>query len=372
MTTEVGDKGLVFSAGSPYSTFSTVGTPSVGDKVTLYNLGSDQRLAVPTLAFTLTDQVWVIPDFPFKGFKWKYDFKLGVLNIGGRKMWILQTAAAEWTARYLHNLVSLPDGSVVLTGGTQVWHSLDQGVSWHQHTTGTPWWSTPGGYSTLTLLDGSILLTGGSAPKNNQVWHSLDAGVSWHQHTTGTPWWSARYNHSTVLMPDGSIILTGGYDESTPILNDVWRSTDAGETWVQQTAAAGWSKREWHTTVAFADASIVLMGGWVGPDWFDASREVWQSTDLGVNWTRLTETAEWLGSMNHGSVVISDGSIILMRGAGDVWRSTDYGATWTTLGDAEYGNRFSIACCRLSDDSIVVAGGVRPDNTRLNDVWRYP
>jgi hypothetical protein len=82
MTTQVDDKGIVFAAGSEYSTFSTVGTPIVGDKVTLYMLGSGQKLAVPNLTFGLSDVIWVVPSFQFAGFDWTFDWNLNAIKIG--------------------------------------------------------------------------------------------------------------------------------------------------------------------------------------------------------------------------------------------------------------------------------------------------
>jgi PKD repeat protein len=60
-------------------------------------------------------------------------------------------------------------------------------------------------------------------------------------------------------MPDGSIVLMGGFND-TALLNDLWRSTDKGQTWAQ-VQNAGWSGRFHHTSVAMPDGSIVLMGG---------------------------------------------------------------------------------------------------------------
>jgi PKD repeat protein len=61
----------------------------------------------------------------------------------------------------------------------------------------------------------------------NETWTLVNAGSGW----------SARYGHSSVVTPDGSIVMMGGTDGST-VQNDVWRSTDNGATWSQQTAGA--------------------------------------------------------------------------------------------------------------------------------------
>ena len=44
----------------------------------------------------------------------------------------------------------------------------------------------------------------------------------------------------------------------------MWRSTDQGVTWTQMTASAEWSGRNAHTSVVLPDGSIVLMGGYNG------------------------------------------------------------------------------------------------------------
>jgi len=81
VTTEVGDRGLVFSAGSDWSTYVTVAKPVVGEKVILYNLGSSgQQLAVPVLAFSLTDFTFTVPSFQFAGFDWKFNWDLFLAN----------------------------------------------------------------------------------------------------------------------------------------------------------------------------------------------------------------------------------------------------------------------------------------------------
>ena len=122
-------------------------------------------------------------------------------------------------------------------------------------------------------------------------------------------------------------MLIGGYDGS--YRRDVWRSTDQGVTWTQMTAAASWSARSGHTSVALPDASIVLMGG------FDTSyrRDVWRSTDQGATWTRMTLGAEWTDRRSHTSVALPNGSIVLMGGYGssyernDIWRLETAGSS---------------------------------------------
>jgi type II secretory pathway component GspD/PulD (secretin) len=167
----------------------------------------------------------------------------------------------------------------------------------------------------------------------NDVWRSTDKGVTWMQQTAAASW-SERYGHSSVALPDGSIVLMGGGSSGGSLMNDVWRSTDNGVTWTQQTTATSWSERKFHISVALPDGSIVLMGGY---SLFNSrTNDVWRSSNNGVTWTQQTAAASWVGRDSHTAVTLPDGSIVLMGGfdgesamLNDVWRSTDNGVTWT-------------------------------------------
>ena len=73
--------------------------------------------------------------------------------------------------------------------------------------------------------------------------------------------------------------------------SDVWRSTDNGATWTQMKPwdATGWSGRFGHSSVVMPDGSIVLMGGIDG----SVKNDVWRSTDKGATWTQVTANAGW-------------------------------------------------------------------------------
>lgn len=183
--------------------------------------------------------------------------------------------------------------------------------------------------------------------------------------------WSARGGHRSVALPDGSIVLMGGDDGDKK--NDVWRSIDQGATWTLMTAAAEWSARSAHTSVVLTDGSIVLMGGYDGSSRQD---DVWRSTDQGATWTLVTDDAPWTARNAHTSVALPDGSIVLMAGYSgssylqDVWRSTDQGATWTQMSSSPgWAGRTSAASAALPDGSIVIMGGYT-GSTYPNDVWR--
>ncbi|MCX6696905.1 MAG: PKD domain-containing protein [Methanoregula sp.] len=254
-------------------------------------------------------------------------------------------------------------------------------ASWTQQTASAGW-SGREAHSSVAMPDGSIVLMGGI---NNivglmkDVWRSTDNGVTWTQQTASAGW-SARELHSSVVMPDGSIVLMGGYDGNYYHIykNDVWRSIDNGATWNQMNASAGWSGRSFFSSVAMPDGSIVLMGGWSYP-YNKLCNDVWRSTDKGATWTQMTASAGWSARYLHSSVAMPDGSIVLMGGQvwggykNDVWRSTDNGATWTQqTATAGWSARNRFSSVAMPDGSIVLMGGC--DNSYdsyKNDVWRF-
>jgi PKD repeat protein len=198
---------------------------------------------------------------------------------------------------------------------------------------------------------------------------------SWTEMTSSAGW-LGRIRFSSVVMPDGSIVLMGGKEEGLlNLTNDVWRSTNNGADWTRITTGAEWEPREGHSSVVMSDGSIILMGG---SNSSSQKNDVWRSTNNGADWTQMTASAEWSARTTHSSVVMSDGSIVLMGGnsdgsyRNDVWRSTDNGATWTQLtGTAEWSGRGHFCSVVMPDGSIVLMGGYDDgENGGWNDVWR--
>jgi hypothetical protein len=165
-------------------------------------------------------------------------------------------------------------------------------------------------------------------------------------------------------------------------VDSTWISTppmNSSTTLKQINASAGWLPRMDHSSVVMPDGSVVLMGGNYGGE----ANDTWRSTDYGATWTLMTAHAGWPARAYHSCVVIPDGSIILMGGGSnmnDTWRSTDYGATWTLMtASAGWSAREYHTSVVMPDGSIVLMGGrslIRwtsgPNRFGIfyNDVWR--
>lgn len=81
----VGDKVIVFGAGSDFAHAVELTTPNIGDTVTLYPLPDETQIAVPNLTFDLDNYVFVTPSFQFAGFDFNVDFDFQLLLLALEK-----------------------------------------------------------------------------------------------------------------------------------------------------------------------------------------------------------------------------------------------------------------------------------------------
>ncbi|WP_332448769.1 PKD domain-containing protein [Methanoculleus sp.] len=144
--------------------------------------------------------------------------------------------------------------------------------------------------------------------------------------------------------------------------------------WIEQTDSAGWNGRIGHTSVVMPNGSIVLMGGVDAG--YNTKNDTWLSTDNGMTWTCVNASSGWTAGEGHASVAMPDGSIVIMGGfassggkMNDTWRSDDYGATWTCVNASSgWTARSDHAAVAMPDGSIVIMGG--DDGSGKKDVWR--
>ncbi len=186
-----------------------------------------------------------------------------------------------------------------------------------------------------------------------------------------------------IVIPDFSSNVTAGaaplpvrfWDESTSPLGWAWFFGDEtyAQPWTAMNLSSGWGPRYAHTSVVLPDGSIVLMGGYdksIPDGWMN---DTWRSVDDGKTWVQMNASPGWSAREGHSSVALMDGSIVLMGGSygpgvylSDTWRSADKGATWTLVnassGWSARGGHGSVV---LPDGSIVLTGG----NIK-NDTWR--
>ena len=364
------------------------------------------------------------------------------------------TPSAGWSPRAAHSSVVLPDGSIVLMGGldasgnrNDVWRSTDKGTTWTEMSPSARWsarqtlqqcgdarWKhhINGGSlmsATLRMICGSQGIMGLHGLRPQMPFGRQDVTTrAWQYLMAALCWWGVAVTsairmmsgvssppdhlHRTRLIPipapgiyqvtlqvfneDGynstrktgyitvnalpsvpSVVNFTGTPRSGPapltvsFIDLSWNNPtgwawffgdeDYMAPWTQMTANAGWSRRYSHSSMLMPDGSIVLMGGF---DW-TFKNDVWRSTDKGATWTEVNRSAGWSGRIPT-SVVMRDGSIVLMGGGdysnynNDTWRSTDNGATWMQAALPVQGGRKELAHSSvvMPDGSIVLTGGI--------------
>ncbi|MDD5189385.1 MAG: kelch repeat-containing protein, partial [Methanoregula sp.] len=91
-------------------------------------------------------------------------------------------------------------------------------------------WSARFAFGSTAMPDGSIVIFGGSTGQKvlNDTWRSTDKGATWTHVNSGTNW-AARYKVTSVAVRDGSILLLGGSTGSV-LKNDTWRFVPTGSS----------------------------------------------------------------------------------------------------------------------------------------------
>ena len=274
---------------------------------------------------------------------------------------VTTSASPRFPARYGHSSIVMGDAIYVVGGndGTNtlndVWKSTD-GTTWTNVTqsTATNQKFTPRfEHSSVVIVEGphkGMYVIGGqsvsgSASYLNDVWKSTD-GAIWTQ-VTGTAQFSKRANHSSVAISSGphqGMYVIGGIDASTGFLDDVWKSTDGGQTWAKTTSnMKKFNQRVGHSSFVIGN-TIYIIGGRNGRKGVAATKywdDVCKSTDGGATWEEIPASGEKFSKRDdHSSVVIEKGEykgIYVIGGfdkngnsnsRNDVWKSTDLGQTW--------------------------------------------
>jgi hypothetical protein len=302
------------------------------------------------------------------------------------------TTTAPWTPRDGAGLVYFK-GFLFLMGGwnntapfhgntttNEVWTSVD-GVTWSlllddvvnpPQTGGDARWRRRHTCGWLTHIEAGneyLYVIGGDpfdnvyySPYPGDVWRSRN-GVHWERVADGCPWIGRVFHMSASFQ--GRLYVLGGqtdWTDKTTALQEVWESTDAGLTWHKLTNAS-WSKRGLvFNPVVFAGKLWVIGGGTydANPVLRDFYNDVW-SWD-GTTWTQVLAdgVAPWAKRQYH-TVKVFDDKLWVINGytatgnVKDVWSSPD-GVTWTeqTIApwDAGHADGFAVV-----PDGIVHATG---------------
>lgn len=364
MTIEVGDKVILIPDGKGGYLAQKPGIVEVGNKVLLVPDNKGGYLAAQMSTPEIGDKPLIIPN-----------------GINENIVLYLSDYYLPFTARYLHGLVRSNNDKLFLFGGSStvtptplndVWASFS-GAGWKQVAAAAEW-TARYNFGCTILSNNTIIIAGGATGSGQvtsvkEVWKSEDGGETWTQQTAAAGW-GQRNNIGLVALSDNTLILAGGVEYSrgnTYVRNDVWKSEDEGANWTKildnSDPATYWKKRWGHTLNVCSDDSLIITGGNPTLTTGGQLNDVWMSTDGGATWSEQTAAAGWTPREHHACAVLSDDKIVLVGGyasgfKNDVWYSSNYGVDWTQLNNFANGLAYHRGVS-LSDDSIIIAGGYK-------------
>ena len=238
------------------------------------------------------------------------------------------------------------------------------------------------------VFNGRMWLLGGWNPGdkvhfpkicNSEVWSSAD-GAEWKLEIKQAPW-EGRHTAGYAVHRNRMWIVGGDCNQGH-YQNDVWSTAD-GVNWECVSQRVPWAQRALHHTVAFKD-KIWVMGGQTMPKFAGEEEkfhnDVWCTED-GVDWTRVTEHAQWEPRGMVGFSVVFQGRIWMLGGGtydtpttptrkffNDVWSTAD-GVNWerhlehTPWAPRQYHD------VAVFDDRMWVMEGYNKDSGNRKDVW---
>ncbi|HZV11958.1 MAG TPA: sialidase family protein, partial [Candidatus Kapabacteria bacterium] len=184
-----------------------------------------------------------------------------------------------------------------------------------------------------------------------------------------------------VDIQNENVILAGG------ITGGMWRSTDAGTTWVRTTRldqlpsvtclaqdTRTGHENTWYYGTGEFRTNVRRFGD---ADYYGDG--IFKSTDDGITWHQLPSTAtsssaSFVGNFQYVTNVITDPSnttqdVVYAATYGEIVRSSDGGTTWTTvLGDSA--NSVGFTNVAIGSDGSVYAGMGSGGTT--HGIWRSP
>lgn len=221
-------------------------------------------------------------------------------------------------------------------------------------------WFWRDGCQMVQLASGRILSLGGWNSDDpfgsgdritNEVWASDDDGETWelileHDPSPPTSGAGARFmpGHGIGITTYNGVAVVMGADPNVSASPDVWHSNSDGTVWTRVSTTAPCGDR-WLFMLGKIGETIYMMGGQTDVlDSASAVKEVFRSTDGGVNWTQLSDATWPAGRGMVYRPVTVGGKIVIVGGGAYGTSPLAYngvysfdGSTWTEVLADEHG-----------------------------------
>ncbi len=238
---------------------------------------------------------------------------------------IYDPATGAWTAagalsggRYRHTATLLPNGKVLVAAGTFFGpNNIPQTLAsteLYDPVSGS--WSATGSLATerfdhtATLLpDGKVLVVGGTNTNGTVATAELYDPAIGAWSPTGAPA-NARHAHTATLLPNGKVLIVGGSATNT-VPSGLLASTELYDPvtggWTPTGALA--TARYVHTATLLVTGKVLVAGGYpggsIGSELYDPATGIW------------SPTASTTSRLRHTATLLPNGKVLFVGGAGN-------------------------------------------------------
>lgn len=236
------------------------------------------------------------------------------------------------TARELATATLLPNGKVLVAGGSGPGNNLDALATAELYDPATGNWNSAGtlnaarSFHTATLLpNGKVLVAAGATGTFTSP--VLHASAELYDPTTNswTPTGSlgtGRSFHKAILLPNGKVLAVGGSNVTSTVYNSAELYDPATGQWNATGSMA--VTRQAHTLVLLANGQALVAGktaGLAGAELYDPATGSWRAT------ANLTSTTR----QNHTATLLANGKVLVTGGNGSLASTELYDSGTTAV-----------------------------------------
>jgi len=269
--------------------------------------------------------------------------------------------------RYAHTATLLPNGKVLVVGGSSSSLPGDAGLSSAMlYDPSTETWTDAGtmnaghtGHTATLLPNGKVLITGGTLVGSGLA-ATVANTVELYNPTDGTwtmtgPLNTARYVHTATLLPNGQVLVAGGYG-TNGTLGSAELYNPSNETWTM-TGALNTARYD-HSATLSPDGKVLVAGG----DYSDLNTNVIISTAELYSPSDGTWTP--VASLNnaryaHSATLLPGGNVLITGGLG-----------YNGIGFFGFPATAPLSSTEVYDPGISPATGTSSETGKLNILHR--
>jgi hypothetical protein len=263
------------------------------------------------------------------------------------------------TPRYCHTATILPDGKVLVAGGSSGAEPLDTTEIFDPATNtfsvGKTMLAKRAQHTATVLPDGAVLLAGAyptDAAVNAEIYDPRTDTFS----ATG-PMFTNRMNHTATLLSTGAVLFVGGNLGGVNVSYCEIFSPSTGKFYITGALTVSGSRNA-HAAVLLADGRVLAVGGSTGGGAYATTAEIFDVRT--ETWTPLSNVLT--GASYQTATLLADNAVLIAGGSNGS-KSFKDASLFTASGEFTVASAMNKArsfhtSTRLKDGKLLVTGGM--------------